>query len=81
MLSVGAKDRGLTGTRIVSPSIMLPLTEMMEHALPKDHNDQVVEVIALSGPYSHSRVRKFHIARHSSLAGTDSVLWKRSLGI
>ncbi|KAK5978220.1 FAT domain-containing protein [Trichostrongylus colubriformis] len=38
---MGARDRGLSGTRTVSPSIMIPLTEMMEHALPKEHNDQV----------------------------------------
>ncbi|KAK6043436.1 hypothetical protein COOONC_19059 [Cooperia oncophora] len=37
---MGARDRGLSGVRTVSPSIMIPLTEMMEHALPKEHNDQ-----------------------------------------
>ncbi|WKX98908.1 hypothetical protein Q1695_014076 [Nippostrongylus brasiliensis] len=39
---MGARDRGLVGIRTVSPSIMIPLTDMMEHALPKEHSDQVL---------------------------------------
>ncbi|VDL73923.1 unnamed protein product [Nippostrongylus brasiliensis] len=40
---MGARDRGLVGIRTVSPSIMIPLTDMMEHALPKEHSDQVCQ--------------------------------------
>ncbi|EYB81603.1 hypothetical protein Y032_0378g287 [Ancylostoma ceylanicum] len=42
-LLMGAKDRGLSGMRTVSPSIMIPLTEMLEHALPKDFSDKVCQ--------------------------------------
>ncbi|RCN39391.1 hypothetical protein ANCCAN_14669 [Ancylostoma caninum] len=42
-LLMGAKDRGLSGMRSVSPSIMIPLTEMLEHALPKDFSDKVCQ--------------------------------------
>ncbi|ETN75064.1 hypothetical protein NECAME_12522 [Necator americanus] len=40
IFAVGAKERGLSGMRIVTPSVMIPLTEMLEHALPKDFSDK-----------------------------------------
>ncbi|KAK6741314.1 hypothetical protein RB195_009269 [Necator americanus] len=42
-LLMGAKERGLSGMRIVTPSVMIPLTEMLEHALPKDFSDKVCQ--------------------------------------
>uniref|UniRef100_A0A1I7XT16 PI3K/PI4K domain-containing protein n=1 Tax=Heterorhabditis bacteriophora TaxID=37862 RepID=A0A1I7XT16_HETBA len=36
-LLMGAKERNCIGTRSIIPSIMIPLTEMLEHALPRDH--------------------------------------------
>ncbi|VDM83507.1 unnamed protein product [Strongylus vulgaris] len=38
---MGAKDRGLSGMRFISPTVMIPLTEMLEHALPKDFSDKL----------------------------------------
>ncbi|RCN24651.1 hypothetical protein ANCCAN_29649 [Ancylostoma caninum] len=52
-LLMGAKDRGLSGMRSVSPSIMIPLTEMLEHALPKDFSDKVLAICHYDQPLAH----------------------------
>ncbi|EPB67491.1 hypothetical protein ANCCEY_13425 [Ancylostoma ceylanicum] len=51
-LLMGAKDRGLSGMRTVSPSIMIPLTEMLEHALPKDFSDKVFVILHYDLPFT-----------------------------
>ncbi|PAV60844.1 hypothetical protein WR25_02264 [Diploscapter pachys] len=36
--------RGLVGSKRVAPSVMIPLTEVMEHALPKHHNIRIASL-------------------------------------
>lgn len=45
---VGATERRLHGIRRVQPTIMVPLTEMMDHAIPKYVQQQVVYMLLFS---------------------------------